>query len=427
MADASPVSDWDFRGADTKQFTHCLHAYPAMMIPQIAGRLIDSYGRGARLLLDPYCGSGTSLVEANLRDISAVGSDLNPLARLIASAKTRKIPLDKAARRLREMKDRLLGESFGGGPDAEAPAPPGADFWFPPDARRKLAAIKRCIGRVRDADIRNFFLVAFSETARECSYTRNGEFKLYRMAEGRREKFRPDVFGVFAAKLDRNFAGLRRFIAAASNAAQTRVCGFNSVWGIPAEAAPPESADIVVTSPPYGDSGTTVAYGQFSRLANEWLEHENAAAVDRILMGGRKPKEVFPLGDSELDEAVKKIAEGHPKRAAEICGFYRDYRRSIAHVAATVRPGGFACYVVGNRKVKGVVLPTDRATESYFRENGFAREDVFIRNIPNKRMPSRNSPSNVPGAVDSTMCREHIVVMRKPNRGRGRASTPRRA
>ena len=413
MPDSLDGADWDFRGADTKPLTHCFHPYPAMMIPQIAGRLIDAYGQRARVLLDPYCGAGTSLVEANLRDVNAIGSDLNPLARLIASAKTRKVPPAKLTRHLREMKSRLLNGGFGDAPAAKAPEIPNIDFWFPPEARRKLAAVKFHIDRARDDDVRRFFLVAFSETVRECSYTRNGEFKLYRMPERRRENFRPDVFGLFMAKLERNFAGLRRFAAAAPNGAWTRVCDFDSVCGIPADIAPPESADIVVTSPPYGDSVTTVAYGQFSRLANEWLGHQNAAAVDRTLMGGKKPKAAFPLGDAALDEAVGKIAEAHPKRAAEICGFYRDYRLSIAHVAAAVRTGGFACYVVGNRKVKGVVLPTDRATESYFRENGFAREGVFQRGIPNKRMPSRNSPSNVAGATDSTMCREHIVVMRK--------------
>ena len=413
MPDAPAMSDWEFRGADTKRMTHCFHPYPAMMIPQIAGRLIDAYGKGARALLDPYCGTGTSLVEANLRDVNAIGSDLNPLARLIASAKTSRISPEKVARRLREMKSRLLDGGFGKAPDAPAPALANIDFWFPPEAQRRLAAVKFHIDRARDDEVRRFFLVAFSETVRECSYTRNGEFKLYRMPESQREKFRPDVFGLFAAKLERNFAGLRRFAESAPNGARSRVWDFNSVLEIPADAAPPESVDIVVTSPPYGDSGTTVAYGQFSRLANEWLGYENAARVDRVLMGGERPREVFPLGDSALDDAVGGIAEGHPKRAAEICGFYRDYRRSIANVAATVRRGGFACYVVGNRKVKGFVLPTDRATESYFRENGFAREDVFIRGIPNKRMPSRNSPSNVAGATDSTMCREHIVVMRK--------------
>jgi len=72
-------TSWDFRNEDTKTFTHCFHAYPAMMIPQVAGRLIEKYGVKSELLFDPYCGTGTSLVEANLRNINAIGTDLNPL------------------------------------------------------------------------------------------------------------------------------------------------------------------------------------------------------------------------------------------------------------------------------------------------------------------------------------------------------------
>ena len=53
---------WDFREADTKEYTHCFHTYPAMMIPQIARKLIKEYGRKEGWLLDPYCGTGTSLV-----------------------------------------------------------------------------------------------------------------------------------------------------------------------------------------------------------------------------------------------------------------------------------------------------------------------------------------------------------------------------
>ncbi len=86
-------ASWDFVGANTKKFTHCYHNYPAMMIPQIAERLLEKYGANANLLFDPYCGTGTSLVEANLKGIDAIGTDLNPLARLVAKTKTSKINL----------------------------------------------------------------------------------------------------------------------------------------------------------------------------------------------------------------------------------------------------------------------------------------------------------------------------------------------
>ena len=78
---------WDFRGADTKQFTHCFHIYPAMMIPQIARELILRYGVDGGLLFDPYCGTGTSLVESRLAGMNAIGTDINPTARMIAKSK----------------------------------------------------------------------------------------------------------------------------------------------------------------------------------------------------------------------------------------------------------------------------------------------------------------------------------------------------
>ena len=81
---------WDFRKSNTKEFTHCFHPYPAMMIPQVARRIIKNYGNKARILFDPYCGTGTSLVEANLVGMNAIGTDINPLARLIAITKTTK-------------------------------------------------------------------------------------------------------------------------------------------------------------------------------------------------------------------------------------------------------------------------------------------------------------------------------------------------
>ena len=79
---------WDFRESDTKEYTHCFHTYPAMMIPQIARKLLKKYGTEGGWILDPYCGTGTSLVEASLFGMHSVGCDINPLVRLIATAKS---------------------------------------------------------------------------------------------------------------------------------------------------------------------------------------------------------------------------------------------------------------------------------------------------------------------------------------------------
>ena len=62
-------TSWDFRNEFTKYSNHGFHTYPAMMIPQIARRLIEMYGKDKKVLLDPFVGSGTALLEAKLHKI----------------------------------------------------------------------------------------------------------------------------------------------------------------------------------------------------------------------------------------------------------------------------------------------------------------------------------------------------------------------
>lgn len=89
------TEDWDYANVDTKTHTHCYHVYPAMMIPQVARRLIQLYGRSGGVLLDPFCGSGTSLVEARLAGMHAIGIDLNPFAVFLAKTKTTDFDLEQ--------------------------------------------------------------------------------------------------------------------------------------------------------------------------------------------------------------------------------------------------------------------------------------------------------------------------------------------
>jgi DNA modification methylase len=86
-------ANWDFIEANTKQTSHGFHSYPAMLVPQIATELLSEYGKKTSLLFDPFCGTGTTLVEANLKGINAIGTDLNPLARLISKTKTTHIEI----------------------------------------------------------------------------------------------------------------------------------------------------------------------------------------------------------------------------------------------------------------------------------------------------------------------------------------------
>ncbi|HPD05096.1 MAG TPA: DNA methyltransferase [Spirochaetota bacterium] len=407
---------WDFKNANTKEYTHCFHSYPAMMIPQVARRIIEIYGENATLLFDPYCGTGTSLVEANLKGINAIGTDLNPLARLIAQAKTTKIDSKVLDKYLYDFTNYLFSKSFKEEDYSTITLPciTNIDIWFSKSVQYKLAIIfNYIIQKIDNVFIQNFFKVAFSETIRETSNTKNGEFKLVRDKKLIKNEDL-DVFGIILGKLSRNKEGLINFIKVCPQNVVSHIYSFNTVLSIPYDLVPQESVDIVVTSPPYGDSRTTVAYGQFSRFANEWLGFHNANKIDNLLMGGRKNNvNNFKFNNDLLNDVITAISNKDNKRAMEVVSFFKDYESSIVNVSATIKKGGVVCYVVGNRTVKNINIPTNKITAQLFEQNNFVHMETIVRNIPNKRMPLMNSPTNIPGQTGQTMKNEYIVICKK--------------
>ena len=73
---------------DKNYLTHGIHPYPAKFIPQIPSCLVETYSRKGDVILDPFCGSGTTLLETIIRDRQAIGVDVNPIATLISKVKT---------------------------------------------------------------------------------------------------------------------------------------------------------------------------------------------------------------------------------------------------------------------------------------------------------------------------------------------------
>ena len=421
------VGQWDFRGVDTKQFTHCFHIYPAMMIPQIARNLIERYGEEGGLLFDPYCGTGTSLVEARIAGMNAIGTDINPTARMIADAKTGNYNvkrltkcIDKFLQGLEEKLD--LIRDYTDYEEPEFVAWERLEDWFP---RRSIGEISYAKQQIEQIDYKRaqlFLSIALSECLRLISFQRNGEFKLYRIEQAKRSSFYESLFPKLKKRIERNLAGLKEFDAIVDRNTKVKIRGFNTVNTAGRIHFPGTipSVDTVVTSPPYGDSGTTVAYAQFSWLSNVWLGLDNRApsALDGDMMGGRvtpiKPLEFYKMTQCEpLKYALDKIVVEDERRAAEIMQFYYDYYLSIQNVASHIKAGGHVCYIVGNRIVKGTQLPTDEFTKWAFEKEGFEHITTYARDIPNKRMPSKNSPSNKAGVKLSTIVNEYIVVCRK--------------
>jgi len=410
---------WDFRGSDTKYSNHGFHTYPAMMIPQIARRLIETYGKDAKVLLDPFMGSGTAVLEATLHKnfTKAYGIDINPLAILISKVKTTPIKSDTLSNEYKKLVSKCvegLNEINLGNAEIETPNFFNIDFWFKPNVIRELTIIKNNIELIEDPKIKNFFYVAFSETVRNVSNTRNSEFKLYRMNEEMLKKHNPNVLGTFKDRAQNNIKKMEIYETEANKKCQVKILSEDSRHKT---SIKDNEVDLIVTSPPYGDSRTTVAYGQFSRLALQWIgyEKEDVMGIDKESLGGIPSKDLTVTIDSpSLKETIEKISSIDAERARDVLSFYLDFDMCVKELHRVTKEGAFLCFVVGNRTVKGIQIPTDDIIVEMFQiENNYKHHKTIIREIPNKRMPKINSPSNVKGDYGKTMSQEWIIILEK--------------
>ena len=345
-----------------------------------------------------------------MKGINSIGTDINPLARMISQAKTTHFDITEIEKCISEIQLFPFFFSEEKVTSTDFSRISNYSFWYSEPILLKLSYISQTIDSF-DNSVQLFFKIALSEVVREVSFTRNGEFKRFRMAEDKIKQFSPDVFGLFESKVYRNWEGLKHYNRANGNAT-AKICDFNTVYDIPNDLLPDESIDMIVTSPPYGDSHTTVAYGQFSRWANEWFDFPNAKNLDNLLMGGKK-KAIQQFETESIKEELQAIENTDLTRYSEVVSFLNDYSDSIHNIAPKIRKGGVVCFVVGNRTVKGIQIPLDYFTAETFEKLGFQHINTIVREIPNKRMPSKNSPTNVTGAKASTMSNEYIVIMEK--------------
>lgn len=461
---ALPQDFWDFKNEDVREFTHGIHNYPAMMVSPISRNILRMF-QGVKdidTLLDPFAGSGTVLVEGMLANVPKVyGADINPLALFLEKVKTTNLDIDELQHEVKQLYSRIekkyaenalqidgaddvmqngygldLTAKDGWGSEApkhlskyvednlldiHIPQFKNIGYWFKPKVILMLSIIKSEINSIKGNHIKRFVYVAFSETIRFVSNRRNGEFKMFRMTAEKVRDFNPDVVKEFQQILDRNVKKMHEFnekcaeidcrsnVSVLSNSA-------NSLTDLPNA-----SIDLVITSPPYGDSRTTVAYGEYSKLSLLWIDEvcslseKEIAAIDKSLLGGGKYRNGFEytIPSQTLKNSLEKIKESDIERAGDVFSFYLDLEKAISKISQKTKKDGYQFWVVGNRTVKNELLKTDIIIAEIAQHYGLKYIYTIDRNIINKVMPSLNSPTNETGIKSSTMTNEHIVILRK--------------
>jgi site-specific DNA-methyltransferase (cytosine-N4-specific) len=130
------------------------------------------------------------------------------------------------------------------------------------------------------------------------------------------------------------------------------------------------------------------------------------------MLGGKKKKEIKELPSENFNNIFEKIQKEDEKRAKEVYSFFDDLYVSCKNLVKTLNKNAHVIFVVGNRRVKGYEIPMDFIVANFFEHLGLELKHIYVRKISNKRMPSKNSPTNKAGKKSNTMLNEYIVILK---------------
>ncbi|HEY1813459.1 MAG TPA: hypothetical protein VGG74_14005 [Kofleriaceae bacterium] len=343
LVDALTAAQTDRETADT--LTHPFHAYPARMHPATARVLVDFIGDGAQRtqpLVDPFCGSGTVLVEARAAGLFTLGSDLNPLAVLVARAKTWTAPPRRRSQ-LRETGHAIAGTTLAAGKAARRSGveslphrrPRGFDpnardrrlaSWFAPHVRRELEHLADEIEQLRDSDaeLADILLACLSAVLYKVSSRTSDTDPTW----VERHVARGQASRLFAQRVDGLAAGLADLSKVHATLPSVHELDVRKLGDVVKNG----SACGVITSPPYAG---TYDYAEHQRLRFDFLALRHRA-----------------LDDGEL--GARRSFENDPEAATE--AWQRALAGFVAKIGAALAKGRAAALVIGDSVAAGRAL-----------------------------------------------------------------------
>jgi hypothetical protein len=286
---------------------HGFHTYPARMHPVTAARLVGVFVPQGGTVLDPFCGSGTVLVEAMIAGRRAMGTDLNPLAVRLACLKTAMLDeaacvrITAAAHEVAALADDRRQRRAG----ATRRYPPEDVTLFDPHVLLELDSLRAGIReRVADTTTRDALGLVLSailvKVSRRASDT-SGALAPRRLAAG----YTARLFARKAEELVRRLGEVRTRVSAGTAPARIEVDDALRLRTVAAS-----TVDAVVTSPPYAATYDYLAHHQ---MRMRWLELDAKALLDGEMAARRRyakldARAVRETYERELDSALRSMS-----------------------------------------------------------------------------------------------------------------------
>jgi len=374
--------------------THNIHKYPSKFIPQIPRWAIQKYlsGQSHKRILDPFCGSGTTLVEGILAGHDVFGMDIDPLARLITKVKITSIDKNKLIAVHQDVVQKVTTREDG----RFKPSIPTLSHWFTEQTIKDLSVIRDVTEEYRnDQDIYDFLIVSLSSIIRKVSNADDQSQKTYVSHTNPKQPIPAKTY--FLKKLEDHVDRIIQFSRAKPETADHYIFDYadarevNESWS----AKFSEKIDLAVTSPPYVKAVDYI-YTQMAEYfwVGDLFGLSNQKSQNAYKMKYVGTKQIFAQEYSELrlsgieglDKKLVKIYEKNRKFAYITHKFFHDMKLNLQSTGRILKDGAHYVVVVGDCSVSGEHIPVHEYVAQIASETGYQVENLFYYKIRNHYM-----------------------------------------
>ena len=392
-------------------YTHNYFKYPCKFIPEIPRWAIKSFigfdNVDNKLVLDPFAGSGTTLLESSLNGIQSVGAEIDDVAKLIIKVKTTKLSSSQI-QMVNDFKNEIVQELIEGNYSDEEiilPEINNLDHWFREDILRDLGHLYFSIKEVADEDVRNFLLLCMASIIKRVSNADDISPKPY--VSSKIIKNPPPVEKMFKEFTEKYLEGMEEL----NNKPLANVIVSGDATNLDVTD---NSVDLAITSPPYINA---FDYVRILRLENLWLDFSTETELrnkKKLYFGTESIKvkeeiqELDILDDSPLLRSYyEKIFDLDEKRALIVKKFFEDMKDNLQEIYRVLKPGSKYVIVIGDSFIRKVNIESWKVLNEISQKMGFEFVSHFgylIKN-PYIRIPRKNRGGKI--SID------HVLVIQK--------------
>ena len=306
LLDSDPVPTylWDIPHTIPQlgYLTHNHYRYYGKFPSVVAGMILNKYPpkHSNQYVLDNFCGSGTTLVEARLRNIKAYGIDISWLAMLASNVKVRNIDIQKIKKLLNDIlkscKMNIVEDAIDN----------FTEKWFTSEATKRLKQIQIELVKTEECHEKDFLVVAFLGIVRRVSKAYDGEVRPH-INKDKKER---NVLRAFEKKVCDMIERHGQFM----NHVKDNVCGecflhdnTNISKGL--DKFNDNNCHLVISHPPYLNSFN---YSPVYNLEFYWGKpFESAYAKTNQLNLNKKELKAHPADEKITKSYFKNLVEGY--------------------------------------------------------------------------------------------------------------------